>query len=141
MVDRSEYILLCALRLGALSPKLIEIINNRFDVLQSGRDGALSYSELLEEVVEDMRVEGEDNNIQCKGPVDNDEESSSQPLLEGTASAPLPSSLYIHVVTQGKVLRPPSALRVPRSVKNAPMAQMSTSSKTTSDDHIPELFG
>lgn len=53
-ITRTEYILLCAVRIGALSPDLIEKINERFRALDTSGDGVLSYSEILE--VPDMDV-------------------------------------------------------------------------------------
>jgi hypothetical protein len=47
-ISRAEYILLCAVRLGALSPELIGKINERFKQLDTSGDGALSYAEILE---------------------------------------------------------------------------------------------
>lgn len=46
-ISRAEYILLCCVRLGALPPALVERINHQFTVLDTSRDGALSYAELL----------------------------------------------------------------------------------------------
>jgi Ca2+-binding EF-hand superfamily protein len=47
-ISRSEFILLCAVRLGAMDPDLIQAINDRFGELDSSGDGMLSYAELLE---------------------------------------------------------------------------------------------
>lgn len=47
-ISRAEYILLCAVRIGALSPDLIEMINERFRALDTSGDGVLSYAEILE---------------------------------------------------------------------------------------------
>lgn len=46
-ISRAEYILLCSVRLGALSPELISSINYRFHALDTSGDGTLDYSELL----------------------------------------------------------------------------------------------
>lgn len=46
-ITRAEYILLCSVRLGVLSPELISSINYRFHTLDTSGDGALDYSELL----------------------------------------------------------------------------------------------
>ena len=46
-ITRAEFILLCAVRLGALTPDLISRINHRFHILDTSGDGALDYSELL----------------------------------------------------------------------------------------------
>ena len=47
-ITRAEYILLCTVRLGALSPDLIGKINERFKKLDTSGDGTLSYDEILE---------------------------------------------------------------------------------------------
>lgn len=47
-ISRAEYILLCAVRLGALAPDLIIKINERFTKLDASGDGNLSYAEILE---------------------------------------------------------------------------------------------
>lgn len=47
-ISRAEYILLCSVRLGALSPDLISKINDRFKALDTSGDGMLSYAEILE---------------------------------------------------------------------------------------------
>mmetsp|Transcript_12559 Transcript_12559/g.21013 ORF Transcript_12559/g.21013 Transcript_12559/m.21013 type:complete len:422 (-) Transcript_12559:389-1654(-) len=47
-INRAEYILLCCVRLGALSPDLIGKINERFILLDTSGDGMLSHSEILE---------------------------------------------------------------------------------------------
>jgi hypothetical protein len=47
-ISRAEYILLCSVRLGALSPDLIDKINDRFKALDKSRDGTLDYAEILE---------------------------------------------------------------------------------------------
>lgn len=47
-ISRAEYILLCSVRLGALSPDLISKINDRFKTLDTSGDGMLSYAEILE---------------------------------------------------------------------------------------------
>lgn len=52
-ISRAEYILLCAVRLGALSPELIDKINDRFKKLDKSGDGALSYAEILEHAEEE----------------------------------------------------------------------------------------
>lgn len=49
-ISRAEFILLCSVRLGALSPELIAKINERFKVLDVNHDGTLSYAEILEKV-------------------------------------------------------------------------------------------
>jgi hypothetical protein len=48
-ISRAEYILLCTVRLGALSPELIGKINERFKELDTSGDGVLSYAEILED--------------------------------------------------------------------------------------------
>lgn len=48
-IDRAEFILLCAVRLGAATPELIEEINKRFATLDTGRRGALTREEMLQE--------------------------------------------------------------------------------------------
>lgn len=48
IITRAEYILLCAVRLGALNPDLIGKINERFKLLDTSGDGELSYDEILE---------------------------------------------------------------------------------------------
>ena len=48
-ISRAEYILLCTVRLGAMSPKLIERINKKFKLLDTSGDGSLSYAEILED--------------------------------------------------------------------------------------------
>lgn len=47
-ISKGEYILLCAVRLGALSPELVGKINERFNKLDVLQDGCLSYAELTE---------------------------------------------------------------------------------------------
>jgi hypothetical protein len=46
-ISRAEYILLCSVRLGALSPDLIGKINERFKLLDTSGDGNLSHAEIL----------------------------------------------------------------------------------------------
>jgi hypothetical protein len=48
-ISRAEYILLCTVRLGALSPELITKINERFIELDTSGDGVLSVEEILED--------------------------------------------------------------------------------------------
>jgi Ca2+-binding EF-hand superfamily protein len=48
-ISRAEYILLCTVRLGALSPELIGKINERFKELDTSGDGVLSTEEILED--------------------------------------------------------------------------------------------
>lgn len=47
-ISRSEFILLCSVRLGALSPDLIGKINERFQKLDKSGDGTLCYAEITE---------------------------------------------------------------------------------------------
>ncbi len=47
-ITRSEFILLCAVRLGAMDQGLIQLINDRFCSLDASGDGMLTYEELLE---------------------------------------------------------------------------------------------
>ena len=49
-LDKSEYILLCCVRLGALHTGLVEEIDKRFATLDRNGDGLLTRSELLEEL-------------------------------------------------------------------------------------------
>lgn len=51
-IDRAEYMLLCAVRIGALDLSLLAAMNERFDKLDSDKSGALDYRELLEQVKE-----------------------------------------------------------------------------------------
>jgi hypothetical protein len=51
-IDRAEYMLLCAVRIGALDLSLLAAMNERFDKLDSDKSGALDYRELLEQVRE-----------------------------------------------------------------------------------------
>ena len=48
-LDRGEFFLLCAIRLGATTPELIEEINKRFVTLDAGKRGVLTRSEILQE--------------------------------------------------------------------------------------------
>lgn len=48
VIDRADFILLCAVRLGAATPELIEEINKRFATLDAGRRGALTREEILQ---------------------------------------------------------------------------------------------
>jgi hypothetical protein len=48
-ISRAEFILLCSVRLGALFPDLIGIINERFKILDVDHDGNLSYAEILKD--------------------------------------------------------------------------------------------
>mmetsp|Transcript_30508 Transcript_30508/g.65723 ORF Transcript_30508/g.65723 Transcript_30508/m.65723 type:complete len:333 (+) Transcript_30508:92-1090(+) len=48
-ISRAEFILLCSVRLGALSPDLIGMINERFKILDVSRDRNLSHAEILED--------------------------------------------------------------------------------------------
>jgi hypothetical protein len=48
-VDRAEFILLCAVRLGAATPELVEEINKRFVTLDTGKRGVLTREEILQE--------------------------------------------------------------------------------------------
>jgi len=43
-LGKSEYILLCAMRLGVLSSSLIECINDRFDELDADHSGKFSIT-------------------------------------------------------------------------------------------------
>lgn len=45
-VDKSEYIILCMVRLGAANPALITSISERFKLLDHSGDGTLSYKEI-----------------------------------------------------------------------------------------------
>lgn len=49
VITRAEYILLCTVRLGALNPDLVGIINKRFNELDKSGDGNLDYAEILED--------------------------------------------------------------------------------------------
>ncbi|KAJ1412182.1 hypothetical protein B484DRAFT_402408 [Ochromonadaceae sp. CCMP2298] len=55
-ISRAEFILLCSVRLGALSPDLIGMINERFKILDVSGDGNLSHAEILEDPQEFARV-------------------------------------------------------------------------------------
>ena len=48
MIDRAEFILLCAVRLGAMSPSLIEEINKRFNALDKSGQGVLTHTDILQ---------------------------------------------------------------------------------------------
>lgn len=68
-ISRAEYILLCAVRLGALSPELIDKINDRFKKLDKSGDGALSYAEILEHPEEEtVNIIHELKNIAERSP-------------------------------------------------------------------------
>jgi hypothetical protein len=47
-LDKSEYIILCMLRLRAIDPDLVAAINQQFDALDTDKNGILEYAELLE---------------------------------------------------------------------------------------------
>ena len=47
-IEIGEFIVLCAVRLGALDPKLVTIITKRFAQLDSDGSGHLSYEEILD---------------------------------------------------------------------------------------------
>lgn len=49
ILSYAEYVILCAIRLGALDPGLIEEINKRFKLLDKDGNGYLSYAEMLED--------------------------------------------------------------------------------------------
>lgn len=57
-ISRAEYILLCAVRLNALTPELVNFINYRFHALDTSGDGALDYSEALNMPNEVIQVKG-----------------------------------------------------------------------------------
>jgi Ca2+-binding EF-hand superfamily protein len=46
-ISRSEFILLCAVRLGAMDPDLIQAINDRFSQLDTNSEGCVEYAALL----------------------------------------------------------------------------------------------
>ncbi len=48
-VDQAEYIILCMVRIGAVTPPLVEEIITRFKLLDHSGDGTLSYAELMSE--------------------------------------------------------------------------------------------
>ena len=55
-VDKAEYIILCMVRIGAVTPPLVEEIITRFKSLDHSNDGALSYAELMQEHDKDGNV-------------------------------------------------------------------------------------
>lgn len=55
-VDKAEYIVLCMVRIGAVTPPLVEEIVARFKSLDHSNDGALSYAELMQEHDKDGNV-------------------------------------------------------------------------------------
>lgn len=48
-VDKSEYIILCMVRIGAVTPQLVEEVINNFNKLDASGDGTLTYAELMED--------------------------------------------------------------------------------------------
>lgn len=46
-IEKSEYILLCAMRIGALSPDAVEAITDNFNAMDRHKRGSLSYEEIL----------------------------------------------------------------------------------------------
>jgi hypothetical protein len=70
-IDRSEFILLCAVRIGALSPDLIQLINNRFSLLDVSKDGTLTYAEILEDQCKETEDVQKQENISADVPFDN----------------------------------------------------------------------
>lgn len=48
-VDMGEYIILCMVRIGAVTPTLVDEIITRFKALDHSGDGSLSYAELMQE--------------------------------------------------------------------------------------------
>ena len=55
-VDKAEYIILCMVRIGACTPPLVEEIIARFNQLDHGGDGSLSYAELMQDHDENGNV-------------------------------------------------------------------------------------
>lgn len=47
-IDRHEFVLLCVVRMGALSPEFIGTIYKRFEDLDTDGSGSLDYHEILE---------------------------------------------------------------------------------------------
>ncbi len=67
-IDRGEFILLCAVRIGALSPDLIDTINRRFAELDVSGDGTLDYEEILETVsMKAKRLSASGGNSKAEG--------------------------------------------------------------------------
>jgi len=52
-IDRHEFVLLCVVRMGALSPEFIGTIYKRFEELDADGSGSLDYHEILEKKKED----------------------------------------------------------------------------------------
>ena len=79
-IEMGEYIILCAVRMGALEPRLIEIISDRFAELDVSGDGTLDYAEILEDLSElpdQLRV------IQDKGKEKEVEQTTEDQLSVG----------------------------------------------------------
>jgi hypothetical protein len=49
VIDRSEFVILCCVRLGALNTALIGEINQRFDKLDISKKGYLTRDEILQD--------------------------------------------------------------------------------------------
>lgn len=94
-ISKAEFILLCAVRLGALDPKLVAVIHDRFDELDADKSGTLDYDEICEELVA-RELTGkltDEERDSLLGPMDND--TSSRSLHEDGHQ---PEALQIHVI-------------------------------------------
>ena len=48
MLSYDEYIIICGMRIHALDPELVRLINLRFDVLDVNKSGSLTYDEITQ---------------------------------------------------------------------------------------------
>ena len=66
LIDKSEFVLLCAIRTGALSPDLLAVITERFNILDVNKTHLLSKEQLLSDglsqaVVAELEEENQDS--------------------------------------------------------------------------------
>ena len=62
-ISKAEFILLCAVRLGALSTELIGVINERFKVLDIKKRGSIKYHELLDNRLTESKIRSGDEKV------------------------------------------------------------------------------
>jgi hypothetical protein len=82
LITRSEFILLCAVRIGAMDNDLIAAINDRFCQLDSSNNGYLTYDDILEEGVAGQ-VKPETVDAKAIDEVESDSEDEASNQSEG----------------------------------------------------------
>ena len=92
-IDRGEFILLCAVRVGALSPDLVQTINERFKELDTDQSGTLDVHEILETEEEtrerESRVNQQEHSMLM--PMHSPRRNSKESSLHNEATATIGS--------------------------------------------------